>query len=80
VAFEEPFEPKGGGGGGHTIQDEGVNLPARARLNFRGAGVTATDDGVAGTTQVDIPGLNAIDGGAAATTYAVGQNTDGGGA
>jgi hypothetical protein len=67
-------------GGGHTIQDEGTNLAARTRLNFRGSGVTATDDPVAGTTHVDIPGLGAIDGGAAATAYVAGQNADGGGA
>jgi hypothetical protein len=45
----------GTGGGGHTIQDEGVDLPARARLDFRGPGATASDD-AAGVTHVDIPG------------------------
>ena len=40
--------------GGHTIQDEGVDLPAQVRLDFIGAGVTAAD-GV-GKTTVTIPG------------------------
>jgi hypothetical protein len=31
-------------GGGHIIQDEGVSLTQRAKLNFKGAAVTATDD------------------------------------
>lgn len=35
-------------GGGHTIQDEGVSLTQRTKLNFVGAGVTVTDGG-AGT-------------------------------
>src|SRR4051794_20876990 len=34
----------GSGAGGHTIQDEGVSLTARTKLNFVGAGVTAVDD------------------------------------
>jgi hypothetical protein len=34
----------GGGGGGHTIQDEGLDLTARTKLNFKGAGVTAADN------------------------------------
>jgi len=32
-------------GGGHTIQEEGSGLTARANLNFVGAAVTATDNG-----------------------------------
>ncbi len=32
------------GGGGHTIQDEGISLTQRTKLNFVGAGVTVTDD------------------------------------
>lgn len=48
----------GGGGGGHTIQDEGVSLTQRAKLNFVGAGVTATDGGAGpDSTIVTIPGL-----------------------
>ncbi len=31
-------------GGGHTIQDEGTPLTQRTNLNFKGAGVTVTDD------------------------------------
>lgn len=34
----------GGAGGGHTIQDEGISLTQRTKLNFVGAGVTVTDD------------------------------------
>ncbi len=41
-------------GGGHTIQDEGVTLPARTFLNFVGAGVVATDDSVNDATKVTI--------------------------
>jgi hypothetical protein len=43
-------------GGGHILQDEGVDLPARARMNFTGSGVTASDDSVNGQTDVVIPG------------------------
>lgn len=39
---------------GHVIQDEGVDMPQRAKLNFVGAGVTVTNE--AGGTQVDISG------------------------
>jgi hypothetical protein len=46
----------GGGGAGHTIQDEGAALPARTNLNFKGAGVTATDNGASSSTDVTIPG------------------------
>lgn len=42
----------GGGGGGHTIEDEGTPLTARTSLNFTGAGVTAADSG--GKTVVTI--------------------------
>lgn len=38
----EDCEPAAGAG--HTIQDEGTPLTARANLNFVGAGVVATDD------------------------------------
>jgi hypothetical protein len=48
--------PPAGGGSGHTIQDEGVSLTARALLDFQGAGVTATDNSGAGKTVVSIPG------------------------
>jgi len=48
--------PAGTGAGvdGHVIQDEGVDMPQRAKLNFVGAGVTVTNE--VGGTQVDIPG------------------------
>ncbi len=39
---------------GHIIADEGVNLPQQPILDFRGAGVTATDS--LGRTIVTIPG------------------------
>lgn len=42
------------GGSGHIIQDEGVSLTARAKLNFVGGGVTATDNPGAGSTDVTI--------------------------
>src|SRR5690349_12360301 len=28
----------------HVLQDEGVSLPARSKLNFLGTGITATDN------------------------------------
>lgn len=43
----------GGGGSGHTIEDEGIALTQRSTLNFVGAGVTVTD--VGGKTQVSVP-------------------------
>ncbi len=46
----------GGGGGGHTVQDEGSSLPQRVKLNFVGSGVTATDDLGNDATVVTIPG------------------------
>ena len=42
------------GGGGHTIQDEGVGLSQRSIMNFTGAGITCTDGG--GKTGCDVPG------------------------
>ena len=41
--------------GGHTIQDEGVSLPTRAKLNFVGSGVTAADDVANDASKVMIP-------------------------
>ncbi len=46
----------GGGGGGHTILDEGAVLPQRIKLNFIGAGVTVTDDLGNDQSIVTIPG------------------------
>jgi len=43
------------GGGGHTIQDEGSPLVQRTNLNFKGAGVVASD-GIEDTTDVTIAG------------------------
>jgi hypothetical protein len=39
---------------GHTIQEEGSGLTARANLNFVGAGVTATDDSGNNATKVTV--------------------------
>lgn len=44
----------GGGGGGHTIQDEGTPLTQRTNLNFEGLLVTATDDAGNDATVVTI--------------------------
>jgi hypothetical protein len=41
---------------GHHLHDEGTRLPARTRINFVGAGVTAADDATNDTTTVTIPG------------------------
>lgn len=47
--------PTGGGsGGGHVIQDEGVDLTQRTNLNFVGTGVAATDDAGNDATKVTI--------------------------
>jgi hypothetical protein len=54
----------GATGVGHTVQDEGVSLTARSKLNFVGAGVTSSDDAVNDATVVTIPG-----GGSGGTTY-----------
>jgi len=43
-----------GGGGGHTIEDEGTPLTQRTNLNFVGAGVTITDDAGNDATKVTI--------------------------
>lgn|GEM_PF-1991599 len=40
-----------------AVQDEGVALTARSKINFVGAGVTAADDSAGGRTIVTIPGL-----------------------
>jgi hypothetical protein len=46
--------PVAGGVGGHIIQDEGVSLTQRSRLNFVGSGVSATDDAGNDATVVTI--------------------------
>ena len=52
--------PAGTGAGvdGHVIQDEGVDLAQRAKINFVGAGVTVTNE--AAGTQVEIPGPSGL--------------------
>jgi len=42
------------GSSGHTIQEEGSGLTARANLNFVGSGVTATDDSGNNATKVTV--------------------------
>lgn len=61
--FDDPawVEVGGGAGGGHTIQDEGISLPARTKLNFYGLGVAAGDDPGNTTTNVYIPKYADID-------------------
>lgn len=44
-----------GGAGGHTIEEEGTPLTARSKLNFVGAGVTATDDSGDDASVITIP-------------------------
>ena len=44
----------GGGSGYSIIQDEGVSLPQRTKINFTGGGVTASDDAINGATIVNI--------------------------
>lgn len=44
----------GSSSGGHTIQDEGISLSQRTKLNFVGEGVIVTDDSVNDTTIVTI--------------------------
>ncbi len=41
-----------------TIQDEGTALTQRTKMNFRGAGVVASDDSTNGVTNVDISGAS----------------------
>jgi hypothetical protein len=44
------------GSGAVTIQDEGVTLPLRSKVNFRGAAITASDGGsVADVINIDAP-------------------------
>lgn len=43
-------------GGGHTIQEEGSDLPQRSKLNFIGSAVTAEDDAANNATKVTITG------------------------
>ena len=38
----------------HVLQDEGVSLPARSKLNFLGTGITATDNAGNDATDVTI--------------------------
>lgn len=53
---EYPIIHATGGGGGHTIEDEGSPLTTRTKLNFVGAGVSVTDDAGDDATVVTING------------------------
>lgn len=55
LTFVDPVT-LGGGGSGHTIQDEGVAETARTNLNFVGALVDVTDDAGNDATVVTISG------------------------
>ena len=52
MGLREDIDRIDSSGGGHTVQNEGVDLSQRTNLNFIGAGVTATDN--AGTDATDI--------------------------
>ncbi len=43
-----------GGATGHRIREEGADLAPRSNLNFKGAGVTATDNSATDSTDVEI--------------------------
>ena len=45
----------GGGGSGHTIEDEGAPLVSRTSLNFVGAAVSAADAGGKTVVTIDVP-------------------------
>jgi hypothetical protein len=47
-------DPVSASGGGHVIRGEGIDLPQRGKIDFVGAGVTATDDAVGDRTVVTI--------------------------
>jgi hypothetical protein len=40
-----------------AVQDEGSSLTVRSKINFTGAGVTASDDSTNGRTTINIPGM-----------------------
>ena len=63
-------------GGGHTIQDEGVTLTQRTKLNFVGAGVTTTDDAGNDATVVTINGGGSVDGSGTANELSYWVDTD----
>lgn len=54
------FSSLTGGGGGHTIQEEGSSLPQRAKLNFVGTGVIAIDDSGNDATVITIPTIGHV--------------------
>jgi hypothetical protein len=54
IAAAGAVGPQGPSGNSATIQDEGSALTSRAALNFKGAGVTATDDSANNRTNVTI--------------------------
>lgn len=50
----------GGTGGGHIVQEEGTSLTQRSKLDFRGTGVTASDDAANDKTIVNVPGSTTV--------------------
>jgi hypothetical protein len=70
-----PIVSSTGGGGGHTIQDEGTPLTQRTNLNFVGSAVAVTDGGAGpDSTIVTITG-GSITVGDTQVLYADGANT-----
>jgi hypothetical protein len=49
--------PAGTGSSGHVIQEEGVDLPQRAKLNFKGDGVSVTNTSLATEININRGGL-----------------------
>lgn len=75
-ADNDIFEEGGGGGGGGdiAIEDEGSEvLAAATRLDFKGAGVDAVDDG-SGQAGITIPGVETQEGGTPIVTGTVAIN------
>lgn len=56
--YDTDWETPTGGSGGHTIQEDGSDLPARSNLNF-GTGLSATDDNGNDATDVDLDATTA---------------------
>ena len=54
TANNNSFATGGGGSGYSIIQDEGISLPSRQKINFTGSPVTAVDDAINNATNVNI--------------------------
>jgi len=48
--------PKGGSGGGHIIQQDGVSLPTQPKLNVKGGSLLASDDAPNSRTNLEFTG------------------------